>query len=143
VIIPDANLVIYAHDQSSTHHLKAKHWWEGALSGREPVVIPFVVVTAFMRLVTHPTLNENPMSVAMARESIESWEKVPVVRFVSGTPDTLRLAWDLLEEAEAGGNLTTDAVIAAHSIESGGTVYSNDRDFGRFEKLRWINPLEV
>jgi len=142
VIIPDANLVIYAHDKSSAHHDKAKSWWEEKLSGREPVLVPFVVVTAFMRLVTHPSLNENPMSVKMAREHINNWEAVPVVRFHSGTPDTLRLAWDLLETVELGGNLTTDALIAAHAIETGGTVYSNDRDFGRFKQLRWINPLE-
>jgi len=31
-------------------------------------------------------------------------------------------------------------VIAAHAPESGGIVYSDDRDFGRFEDLKWRNP---
>jgi hypothetical protein len=142
MIIPDANLLIYAHDSLSAHHKEARVWWEGVLSGQEAVMIPLVVVMAFMRLVTHPSLIENPLSVVLARESIESWEEVPVVRFISATTDTLRLAWDLLEVAEAGGNLTTDALIAAHALELGGTVYSNDRDFDRFEKLKWKNPLK-
>ena len=28
------------------------------------------------------------------------------------------------------------------AIEHAGTVYSNDSDFGRFEGLRWRNPLQ-
>ena len=103
--------------------------------------VRFVVLLGFMRLVTHPALNENPMSVPMARQRIESWEQVSVVQFMSGTPATLRRAWQLLEKAESGGNLTTDAMIAAHALESGGTVYTNDRDFACFENLKWINPL--
>ncbi len=141
MIVPDINLLIYAHDKTSSHHSSARKWWEATLSDREPVGIPFVVLLGFMRLVTHPALNENPMSVPMARQRIESWEQVPVVQFMSGTPSTLRRAWQLLEEAESGGNLTTDALIAAHALESGGTVYSNDRDFDRFPKLKWKNPL--
>ncbi len=141
MIIPDANLLIYAHDELSPHHDKARRWWEASLSGCDPVGIPVVVALAFMRLVTHPALNENPMTVAMARERLESWSQVSVVSILAGSSSTLRLAWQFLEAAEAGGNLTTDAMIAAHASEMGGTVYSNDRDFARFSKIRWINPL--
>ena len=31
--------------------------------------------------------------------------------------------------------------MAAYAIEHGYTLYSNDLDFGRFEELRWKNPL--
>lgn len=141
MIIPDANLLIYAHDKTSPHHAKACRWWEAVLSGREPVGIPVVVALAFVRLVTHPTINENPMTIGMARERVESWEKVSLVSILMGSASTLRLAWQFLEAAEAGGNLTTDAMIAAHASEMGATVYSNDRDFARFPKIRWINPL--
>jgi uncharacterized protein len=141
MILPDVNLLIYAHDETSPFHEKARLWWESALSGREPIGIPVVVALAFVRLVTHPTINQNPMTVAMARERVESWEKVPIVSLLSGSALTLRLVWEFLEAAEAGGNLTTDAMIAAHASERGGTVYSNDRDFDRFPKIRWINPL--
>jgi predicted nucleic acid-binding protein len=40
-----------------------------------------------------------------------------------------------------GGNLTTDALIAAHAIENAATLFSNDRDFDRFSGLKWTNPL--
>jgi predicted nucleic acid-binding protein len=35
----------------------------------------------------------------------------------------------------------TDAHPAALAIEHGATLASSDRDFGRFPRLRWIDPL--
>lgn len=48
---------------------------------------------------------------------------------------------ELLRSSAVGTNLTTDAHIAAYAIEHAATVYTNDGDFGRFEGLRWRNPL--
>ena len=43
---------------------------------------------------------------------------------------------------EPGGNLTSDAHIAAMAIESGASVYSADYDFRRFPGLLHVNPLD-
>jgi len=63
------------------------------------------------------------------------------VRLLSPSSATVALFLDLLTEAGTGGNLGTDAMIAALAVEYGGCVYSNDRDFARFGKLAWRNPL--
>lgn len=47
----------------------------------------------------------------------------------------------LLSRLGIGANLTTDVQIAAHAIEHGGEVHSIDRDFARFDGLRWADPL--
>jgi len=64
----------------------------------------------------------------------------------------LRLAGDL-EDTEVllaqhragplgtGGNLTTDAHLAALAIEHGAELCSCDADFSRFAGLRWLDPL--
>ena len=39
-------------------------------------------------------------------------------------------------------NLVPDAHLAALAIEHDLTLYSADRGFGRFAKVRWKNPLE-
>lgn len=53
--------------------------------------------------------------------------------------------WDLLRhiliEGHVRGPLTTDAELAALTIEHGGVLYTTDRDFARFPGLRWVNPL--
>ena len=141
MIIPDANLLIYAYDTAAPHHAASRAWWEAALNGSEPVGLPVVVATAYVRLATHPTLLAQPVSVGQARAAVAAWQARPLVRLLGTTPLIFARALDLLERAGAGGNLTTDAIIAAHAEEQGGTVYSNDHDFARFASVPWINPL--
>ncbi|HET6383284.1 MAG TPA: TA system VapC family ribonuclease toxin [Armatimonadota bacterium] len=141
MIIPDTNLLVYSYDSKSPYHDRARSWWEGVLSGPEPVGIPWIVVLAFTRLVTHPTLNENPMTVVQAREAVMAWLSVSHVRILETTPATIDLFFNLLTAAGTGGNLSTDAMIAALATEYGGRVFSNDRDFGRFPGIKWQNPL--
>jgi predicted nucleic acid-binding protein len=47
----------------------------------------------------------------------------------------------MLVMGDVRGKLTTDAALAALTIEYGGVLYTNDRDFARFPGLRWVNPL--
>lgn len=141
MIVPDTNLLIYAHDQTAPQHKAARRWWEAALSGTEPVGLPWIVVLAFVRLMTHPTLSENPMPVGQARECVEGWLAQPNCRVLPAGAVTLELFFEFLKSAGVGGNICTDALIAATAREYGGTVYSNDRDFTRFTGLYWKNPL--
>ena len=142
MIVPDANLLIYAHDQTARAHNAARIWWEDALASAEPVGLSWVVILAFVRLMTHPSLSENPMSVDQARACVEGWLEQPNCRILPTSGATVARFFDLLQEAGLGGNLCSDAMIAAAAEEYGGTVYSNDRDFDRFDGLRWKNPLK-
>jgi len=141
VIVPDVNLLVYAHDSTAPQHDPARKWWEAALSGNEPVGIPVVVLMAFVRLMTHPTLSENPMAVAQAKELVEGWLEQPNCRVLPVGDRTVALFLQLISELRQGGNLCTDAMIAASAKEYDGSVYSNDRDFDRFTDVRWTNPL--
>ena len=73
--------------------------------------------------------------------AIEAWVSRPHVRFALPGPLHLEIAFDLLRELGAAGSLTTDVQLAALAIEHQGEVHSNDADFGRFRRLRWVNPL--
>jgi predicted nucleic acid-binding protein len=48
---------------------------------------------------------------------------------------------DLISPLGTGGNLTSDAHLAALAIEHGAELCSTDNDFARFNRLRWRNPL--
>ena len=143
MIVPDVNVLIYAHDSSSPWHKRARAWWESCLAGSEAIGVPWVVVLAFVRLVTHPSMSENPMTVLDARACVQQWLESGQVRLLAVGQETLGSFFDLLEADGIGGNLTTDALIAATAYEHGGCVYSNDRDFDRFPGLRWKNPLQA
>lgn len=141
MLVPDVNLLVYAHDSGSPFHARAKDWWEETLSSGGSVGIPWIVVLAFTRLMTHPTLSENPMTVAQVRRRVEEWLAVPQTLLLVPRQTTLAHVFDLLESVGTGGNLSTDALIAAQALENGGVVCSNDTDFSRFKGLRWTNPL--
>lgn len=143
MIVPDTNLLIYAYDSTAAHHRAARAWWERTLSDIEPVGIPWVVVLAFVRLMTHPSLSSNPMTVDQARQRVQEWLDHPHIRLLAPTVNTLGRFFDLLAQAGTGGNFCTDALIAATAEEHGGTVCSNDADFGRFPGVAWQNPLSL
>lgn len=142
MIIPDANLLIYAHDRKVPQHRRAKSWWEQTLSGTKAVGIPWVVVLAFTRVMTHPTICEQPLSIIQTRELVRAWFDADSVRLIQLSDHALSRFFDLLEQAGHGGNLSTDALIALHAFEYSGVIYSNDRDFDRFPGIQRINPLD-
>lgn len=141
MIIPDANLLIYAYDSSFPQHPKARGWWERVMNGTEPIGLPWVAVLAFVRLVTHPTIAANPRPVEEVRAIVESWLAAPHVRLLPHSAGLATRFFDALSQAGGGGNLTTDALIAAQAMEFGGRVFTNDRDFARFPGLVTVNPL--
>jgi hypothetical protein len=47
----------------------------------------------------------------------------------------------LIIQSGTGGNLTSDAHLAALAMEPGATLYSADNDFKRFSGLIHVNPL--
>jgi uncharacterized protein len=141
MIVPDANVLIFAHDEASPHHTRASAWWKATLSRTEPVGLVWVVVLAFTRLLTHPQICESPLSVAQVREIVGQWLDQPHVRLIHVSDQALERFFDLLQEAGGGGNLSTDALIAVHAMEHSATIFSNDRDFDRFAGIKRVDPL--
>jgi len=78
---------------------------------------------------------------AQTRDAVAAWLDCDHVRLLSVDGNTIHTLFSMLEETGMGGNLTTDALIAAAAVEHGACVYSNDRDFDRFADVKWRNPL--
>lgn len=83
----------------------------------------------------------DPMTVAQATAHVESWFERPMVHALNPGPRHLELAFGFLRSEGRGGNLTTDAHLAALAVEAGATLHTSDTDFLRFPGLKWINPL--
>jgi len=140
MILPDANLLLYAYDESSLFHDQARNWWEKLLSGGETVGFCPCVVFAFVRIGTSSRAFDHPLHIDEAISIVESWAEVRCVQMLSFTPEDLDCAMHLLRQAGAGGNLTTDAQIAASALRFKATVETADTDFARFG-VDWRNPL--
>jgi toxin-antitoxin system PIN domain toxin len=141
MIVPDLNLLIYAYNAQSDWHTKARGWWTRSLSGTQTIGIPWAVSFGFIRLWTSPRIFERPMTVQLATSHVESWLSRPMVKALNPGPRHAEIAFGLLRKEGSGGNLTTDAHLAAIAIEAGATLYTADTHFMRFAGLKWKNPL--
>jgi uncharacterized protein len=141
MIVVDVNLLVYAVNEDSPHHKKAKPWLEEAVSGTETIGMPWIVLLAFLRLTTRTGLFQKPLAVDAAFDLVDAWLQQPSVTVPEPTARHLQTMRDLVSPLGTGGNLTSDAYLAALAIEHGAELCSTDNDFGRFSRLRWRNPL--
>jgi len=141
MILPDVNLLLYAHDMSSRHHPAAMDWWNGVLAGSEGVGLAWVTTLGFVRLITSPRVFLHPMRPEDAMERLAEWLQLPHFHFVTEADTHLEKLRSLLTELGTAGNLTTDAHLATLAITRGYVLHSSDSDFARFPGLRWENPL--
>ena len=138
----DANVLLYAVNEDAPQHRKVREWLERTLSGSEPVGFDWTVLLAFLRLSTRPAIFPHPLTVAQAIEVMRSWLDQPCAEIVDPAEAHLDVLERLLEPLGSAGNLSSDAHLAALSIEFGAELCSCDSDFGRFPGVRWTNPLD-
>lgn len=139
--IPDANLLIYALDDTSAHHQAARRWLDATLSASEEVGFAWIVLLAVLRLTTRAAVFASPLRPPEALDIIDGWLAQPCACIIQPTSRHPAILRGLLTPLGTGGNLTSDAHLAALAIEHGGTLCSSDADFSRFPGLTWLNPL--
>lgn len=140
MVIVDANVLVYATNTDARQHDEARPWLDRALGGAETVGLAWVVLLAYVRLTTNPAIFSNPMTADDAAEQVESWLDAPAALAVEPTARHIHVLRGLIAESGTGGNLTTDAHLAALAIEHRADLVSYDRDFGRFAGLRHRLP---
>lgn len=141
MILVDANLLLYAEDQTSPKHDAAREWWDACLSGDSPVCLCWTVLNAYVRIGTNARVYEQPLSLEQAVERVQSWLDQPCTRLVYPTGRHWEILRELMLSSQAIANLVTDAHLAALAISHGCELCSTDSDFSRFKGLRWSNPI--
>jgi toxin-antitoxin system PIN domain toxin len=141
MVLPDVNVLVYAHREDATHHRICRDWLEAIINGDEAYAISALVLSGFVRVVTHPKVFKRPSNLADAITFAEQVREQP--HCVPVEPGLRH--WEIFKrlclDAGAKGNLVPDAYLAALAIESGCEWISTDRDFSRFGKLRWRHPV--
>lgn len=106
MILPDANLLLYAYDQRSPFHPKAAAWCERIMGHSSPTILLPAVVFGFVRISKHSRIFTNPLSVAEASAHVRSWLDWKQVRLHDMLLEDVNAALALLEAAGTAGNLT-------------------------------------
>jgi toxin-antitoxin system PIN domain toxin len=141
VILVDANILLYAYNARAEQHQRSRAWLEAVLSGPELVRFAWLTLWAFLRIATSPRVFERPLSASEAQAAVSSWLAQPVVGIIEAGERHWEILGALLRDGQTVGPLVMDAVLAAIALEHGATLFTTDRDFSRFDGLKWINPL--
>lgn len=142
MIAVDTNILVYAHREDSPWHAAAAACIEGLAAGSAPWAIPWPCLHEFYAIVTHPRIFAPPTPLAAAIDQIEAWLESPTLVLLaeSGTHwPTLR---SLVKAGRVAGPQVHDARIAALCVQHGAReLWTADRDFSRYARLKTRNPL--
>lgn len=141
--IVDANVLLYAANEADPRHASSVAWVDAAMNGPEVVGLPWLVVLAFLRLSTKAGLFPRPLAIEAALARVREWLAQAPATLLEPTRRHFDVLAGLLGEVGTGGNLTSDAHIAALAVEHDATIVTYDVDFGRFRGVRWARPEDL
>lgn len=136
----DANVLLYAVNTDAVHHERARRWIDGALSGEDTVAFAWIALLAFVRLSTKLGLFPAALTVDQAMDRVDAWVGAGPAIVVEPTVHHATIVRGLLRSVGVGGNLVSDAHLAALAIEHRCGILSFDNDFARFPGVDWALP---
>lgn len=141
MLLLDVNVLVYAHRADAGDHDRYRRWLEGVLNGQEAYGISDLVLSGFLRVVTHPRVFTVPTPLADALQFAEQVRGQAHAVVVTPGPRHWAIFTRLCKEGLAKGNYIPDAYLAALALESGSEWITTDRGFARWPGLRWRHPL--
>lgn len=134
--VVDANVLLYAVNADSPQHDRAHDWLDRSLSGDHTVAFPWLVLLAFLRVSTHPSIFSLPLATTEALDIVDAWLAQPGAVVIEPTTRHMHTLRGLVGPVGMAGNLLNDAHLAALAIEHSAELVSFDADFTRFPGLK-------
>jgi len=142
MLAPDVNVLVYAFREELPEHEACRAWLRSLVRGEAAFAVFDLVLSGFLRIVTHPRVFSPPAPLGAALAFLD----VVRTRPNCVTPQPGARHWSIFErlcrETRAKGNLVADAYLAALAIESGCEWVTTDRDYSRFPGLSVSSPLD-
>ncbi len=141
MILCDVNVLVYAFRRDAVDHERYAHWLREVVAAPQAFGVSELVLSGFLRIVTHPRIMREPTPIALALDFAAALRGQPNAVALRPGPRHWPIFDGLCRAASVKGNLVPDAYLAALAIEHGAEWISTDRDFARFAGLRWRHPL--
>ena len=142
MILHDVNVLVYSYREDAPRHDEYREAFERTVTTPSRFGYSSLVLSGFIRVVTHPRVFRVPSLVEDALDFVEAVRGQPNGVEVRPGAEHWRVFTDLCRRVEAKGNLVPDAFHAALAIESGSEWVTADRDYARFPGLKWSHPLD-
>ncbi|MFZ5851364.1 MAG: TA system VapC family ribonuclease toxin [Actinomycetota bacterium] len=139
----DVNVLVSAHRADLSEHVAYRALLERLANADEPLGLPNVVLSGFVRVVTHRRVFTEPTSPADAWRAVGELLAAPASLLLRAGERHWALFQQLAGDIDARGNDVADAYLAAYALENGAAWLSADRSFARFPRLRWRHPLDL
>jgi uncharacterized protein len=141
LILPDANVLIFAFRSDAVEHKAYRAWLEGVVNGPSAYAIAPQVLAGVVRICTHPRIFKRPSTLDDVRKFCAVLSEQPNASLVSPGERHWSIFESLCRQSRASGNLVQDAWFAALAIESGYEWITADRDYAKFDGLSWRTPV--
>lgn len=141
MILTDINILVYAHREDSINHPAFRKWLESVINSDQAYGMSDIVLSGFLRVVTHPRVFNPPSNMDQALEFVNDVRNQPNCVIIQPGLRHWGIFENLCKTAGVKGNLVPDAYLAALAIESGCEWITTDRDYARFPQLSWRHPL--
>lgn len=138
----DANLLLYASDESSPLHGRAVELLDEIVIGPEITYLFWPVAMAYLRIATHPAIFGRPLADAEARANLDALLALSHVQAI-GEDDTFWARFtEVAEDVRPSGDLVSDAHLVALMLANGvRTIWTRDRDYRKFTGIRMRDPF--
>lgn len=139
MLMPDVNVLVYAHRADETVHQSYRHWLTAVVNGPQPFALSVLVAVGFVRIVTNARIYPVPTPLATALAVIDQLVDHPRCRLVTPSQGHWRQVGELCRLTKASGKRVADAQHAAVARAEGCTWVTRDGDFAAFAPhgLRW------
>lgn len=68
----DVNVLLYASDSRSRYHGKAVEFLEACAKEPDPLCVAWVTLMSYLRIATHPSIFDHPMTPEQARANVKA-----------------------------------------------------------------------
>jgi uncharacterized protein len=138
----DVNVLLYASDRSSERHDRARRFIESCAARPEILCLTWPTLMSYLRIATHPRIFRAPLSPDEAFGNVSALIGLPHVRAVSELDGFLDAYTHVAGDIPVRGNLVPDVHVATILFQHGvRTLYTNDRDFRKFQSLDVRDPF--
>ena len=141
MLLIDVNVLVFAYRTEAQDYSAYRNWLERALESGSPCGFADLVLSAVVRILTHPGIYREPTPLEAALKYVEWLREHPGCLPVSAGSRHWGIFTALCRSASVRGALVSDAYFAALAIEAGAEWITTDRDYARFPGLRWRHPL--
>jgi uncharacterized protein len=139
MLMPDVNILVYAHRTEEPAHAAYRTWLEELVNGPEPFALTPLTVVGFVRVVTNRKIFPVPTPIAGALGVIDDLAQQANCRWITPGANHWQEVARLCRATSASGKLVADAAHAALAISGGCSLVTRDADFAKFAPhgLRW------